>query len=306
MKALPFLRILCQSALFAILVSASGAQAAYSCNVSVSSVGVLYVQGGGNRVDAVGSVTLNCTRDVLLDASTLTYRIKASNGLNFNGDRRVRRGATADYLVYTLRRGTLGGGGVCNDINDWFAPATGATNVFVGTLDFLAGATASVTWGYCARVRGNQGAPASGVYTDTIQVFAQYPNNDAGALTATAAMSYTVGVDPQCVFNTFPTSMTFNYTSFSPTAQTVARNFNLRCSNGQTWTASIAPAAGVLLGLNYTMVPSPAVLTTGTGADQVVTITGTIPAGQAGTCATAQPTATPCTATQPTTVTITY
>ncbi len=266
-------------------VAAPQAWAAYSCNVTVNSVGALYVQ--GSNIDTTGTAILTCSRDVATDANTLTYRLKADNGLNNNGNRRVRLGATANYLTYTITRGTaVGGAAACANTSNWSAPATGTTNVITGTLNFGAAATASATWGFCIRVRGNQGAPTAGLYTDTLQVTGQYPNNNAGALTSSESLNYQVGVTNQCVFNLTPHPIVFNYTSFSPTAQTASQNFEVRCSNSLPWSVSIPSASGTLLGLNYTLVPSPA-SGTGTGADQVVTVTGTIAAGQAGTCSTA-------------------
>lgn len=277
------------------------AWAVYSCSVSATSIGMLYV---GSNVDANGTATLTCTR-AGTDANTLSYRLKADNGLNFDGNRRVRLNATADYLRYSLSRGTVAGGAAtCQDSSTWFAPATGTVDVITGTLNFGAALTQSVTWGYCLRVRvgsgGNPNSPTAGVYTDNVNIFAQYPNNDGGALTAPATITYQMAVSNQCVFNSFPATMNFSYTSFSPAPQVIAQAFNLLCSNALPWSVAVSPASATALGLNYTIAPSPA-SGTGTGNNQAVTLTGTIPANQSGTCATAN-----CTVTQNHTVTITY
>jgi hypothetical protein len=95
--------------------------------------------------------------------------------------------------------------------------------------------------------------------------------------------------------------MAFSYTSFSPSAVTATQAFVLRCSPGTPWIVSVDPAPSPLLGLDYSIAVSPA---SGTGlgnTGQTITLTGTIPAGQAGTCATGS-----CTATRTHTVTITY
>jgi spore coat protein U-like protein len=292
--------------LAALLLSITGlsAQAAISCNISTTSVGVLYVAGA--NTDTNGTVTLTCTRNPSTDPASITYRIKANNGNNFATNRRVRLGATTNYLTYFLRRGTVvGGAATCGNTSTWAAPATGTTNVITGTLTFGTGASsASAVWGYCVRVRGsvnpNPAAPAAGIYTDNVLITGQYPNSDVGVLTPSVPLTYTIGVNNQCVFNTFPTAMSFNYTAFSPTAQVLTRQFDLRCSNTLPWSIAISPASNVLLGLNYTIAASPAT-GTGTGSDQVITLTGTIPANQAGTCNAAT-----CTATQAHVVTITY
>ncbi len=279
---------------------ASPAWAAYSCNVTVSSVGVLYTMNPVNQ-DANGTVMLTCTRTAG-DANSLTYRIKADNGVNANGNqRRVRRGATNNRLNYFLRRGTaVGGAAACGNNSNWSAPSNGNNNVMSGTLNFGTALVASATWGYCIRMRGNQGNPTGGDYTDVVQVFAQYPGNNAGALTSSVSLNYSVGVGNSCVFNTMPGTLAFNYTSFSATPQIALQTFELRCNNALPWSLAVAPDTGTLLGLDYSLDLTPDA-GMGTGADQAVTLTGTLPADQAGTCASAT-----CSASQAHSVIITY
>lgn len=285
-------------ALLALL--ASPAWAAYSCNVAVNSVGVLYTTNPVNQ-DANGTVMLTCTRTAG-DANSLTYRIKADNGVNANGNqRRVRRGATNNRLNYFLRRGTaVGGAAACGNNSNWSAPANGNNNVMRGTLNFGTALVASATWGYCIRMRGNQGNPTGGDYTDVVQVFAQYPGTNAGALTSSVSLNYSVGVGNSCVFNTTPGALVFNYTSFSATPQIALQTIELRCNNALPWSLAVAPDTGTLLGLDYSLDLTPDA-GMGTGADQAVTLTGTLPADQAGTCASAT-----CSASQAHSVIITY
>jgi len=289
-----------RGALGLLAVLAGPASAAYSCNVSANSVGVLYTTSPVNQ-DANGTVTLTCTRTAG-DANTLTYRIKADTGLNANGNqRRVRRGATNNRLNYSLRRGTaVGGAASCGNNTNWLAPANGNNNVMRGTLNFGAALVASATWGYCVRMRGNQGSPTGGDYTDTVQVFAQYPGTNAGALTSSASLNYSVGVGNRCVFNTTPTTLVFSYTSFSAAPQVALQTFDLRCNNALPWSLEVTPASGTLLGLDYSLDLTPQA-GMGTGADQAVTLTGTMPADQSGTCATAA-----CSATQAHSLVVTY
>lgn len=282
------------------LAAAAPAHAAYSCNVVATSLGVIYARGGSNRIDATGTVTLTCTRDVAADANTLTYRIGVDYGDNWqNPNRRARRGASADYLRYSITRGaTAGGAATCADTSNWEPPVL-SPNVMNGTLNFGASATATVVWGYCMRVRGNQGNPTAGQYVDTLNVLAQYPATPFGAV-AIGPFTYTIGARNQCVLNTYPSDMVFNYNSFQATPQVVSQVFRLACNNNLPWSVAIAPAGGTLLGLNYTLAHTPA-SGTGNGNAQAITITGTMPAGQQGTCGTAQ-----CSASQTHTLTITY
>jgi hypothetical protein len=278
---------------------------AYSCNVTVNGTGVL-IDTYNSQQDSSGTLTLNCTRGSA-ESANLSYRIKADNGLNASGaQRRARRAATTDYLNYFLTRGTAAGGAAaCASATNWLEPATGNTNVITGTLAFGTALSASVVWGYCIRTPSINiltyffGATA-GVYTDNVNIYAQYPGVDGGALTPEVPLSYSIGVKEQCVFNSFPTSVNFNYTSFSATPQSDTEAFNLRCSNDLSWTAAVSPASGTALGLNYTLAVAPA-SGTGTGANQAITLTGTMPAGQTGTCGSAS-----CTAKIVHTVTISY
>ena len=284
------------------------AWAVFSCSLSSPSP-LNAVFAGAVNVDRNGSVVITCTRDPATDPATLSYRIKATDGTNLRAAapfHRVRRGATADYLNYSLRRGTaVGGAATCGGTTTWRSPATGVVNVITGNLAFAAGAaSASATWGYCIRVRsggGNLVAPTPGTYDDAFLITAQYPNNDAGALSPAVTAGYSVLVNSVCSFVSVPAAMTFNYTAFGP-QQSLARNFNLRCSRTLPWTLTVSPASNTLLGLLYNITLSRAG-GNGTGANQAITATGTIPANQAGTCAEADGT---CTATRAHTLTITY
>ena len=148
---------------------------------------------------------------------------------------------------------------------------------------------------------GSNGAPPTGGgYTDSIYIFGQFPDHDTGALTAAAPITYSVGVDNQCVFKSFPTTMAFIYTSFSAAPQVASQSFNLQCSSGLPWTAAVSPATATVLGLTYSVAVSPS-SAIGIGLNQLIALTATIPANQAGTCRSGT-----CTATQTHTVTISY
>ena len=279
-------------------MGSSPAWAVYSCSVTATSTGVLYI--APTPQDSQGVATLTCTREGA-DPNTLSYRLKADNGLNVNGtQRRVRLGVTANFLNYSLQSAAT-----CMNGSNWYAPATGTTNVVIGILNFGAALSQSVNVSYCLRTRvataGNPAAPTAGVYTDTVNIFGQFPDSDAGTLTAVAPITYSVGVNNQCVFNSSPTAMLFNYSAFSPAAQSSVSTFNLRCSNALPWTVTVSPASAAVIGLNYSIAVSPSATTIGTGADQPVTLTGNMAAGQAGNCALGT-----CTGTQIHTVTITY
>jgi spore coat protein U-like protein len=282
-------------------VLSHSAWAAYSCSVTVTSPTVAYNGATNANTNATGSAVLTCTR-ATTDANSLTYRLKADNGANINGTtRRARLGATANYLNYALTRSAT-----CGNASNWYAPVTGTTNVITGTLGFGTATLASVTLPYCLRVRGsttNALTPAAGAYTDTVNVSAQYPNSDTGALSPSVPLNYTANVSSACFFTSTPGNMTFNYTAFRTTALTATNNFNLRCTTALPWSVSVSPNVSTTAGLNYSLaVTTPATgAGTGNNANQNVILTGTMAAGQAGSCATAT-----CTGTRAHTITITY
>lgn len=298
-----------RSRLFAILRLLAGCtllalsplvHAAYSCTVTATSTGLLYET--PTPRDVTGTATLTCTRSSG-DANSLTYRLKADDGLFASGTspyRRTRLGSTSNYLFYSLRRS-----GTCNNNTNWRAPATGTTDVATGTLSFGTALVATASLSYCIRVRvgagGNAASPAAGVYTDTFNVFAQYPNSNAGALSPSTPVAMTMGVSNQCVFNTYPGSLVFNYIAFSASPQSTTTSFLLRCSSGLPWSVAVSPNPATLLGLRYTISPSPASGSGNGNTGQAVTLTGTMQAGQAGTCSGPN-----CSGNQSHTVTITY
>jgi len=89
-----------------------------------------------------------------------------------------------------------------------------------------------------------------------------------------------------------PSTLTLNYVSFAATPQTAVMNFTVDCTRGTTYTLGLSMTSGTLLGLNYTLALN-STSATGTGLAQPYTVTGSIPAGQAGTCSSST-----CTATQ--------
>lgn len=287
--------------LWGLLMLSPQAQAMYSCTVSATNASFLIDTFGGLYAAAqttTGSAILTCTR-ASSDANTLSYRLKATDGLYSDGQspyRRVRIGSSASYMDYALQRGSC----TSSNTTNWRAPLTGTTDVQTGTLSFGSSLVASATVNYCIRIPA-MWFPTAGQYTDAFEIFAQYPDSNTGALSASSVVNINAGMGEQCVFHTYPGSLVFSYTAFSASAQTASTGFVLRCNSSVPWSISVDPATTTLLGLRYQIVASP---TSGTGngsTGQAVTLTGTMQAGQAGTC-----NAPSCNGTQAHTVTISY
>jgi hypothetical protein len=280
------------------------AHAAISCTLSSTSVNLNYVNGQGTNANASGTITLNCTR-LAADPNTQTYWVSINFGSRTGTPRRVFRngGGTTnpdrlDVSIY--KSGTT---------TDWTNTGTARVN---GTLNFGAALNASVVLTYDFRVGSGQTGNTAGIYDEAF--IASLQLTTAGAVVATTTFTPTVSIIAQCFVGQVaagnaatgaisPSTLTLPYTSFSPANQTANMSFTVHCTRNTTYTLAIAPSSGTLLGLNYTLALSPpgTPAITGTGLAQSYTVTGTITSGQAGTCSTAT-----CSATQNTTLTVTY
>ncbi len=126
------------------------------------------------------------------------------------------------------------------------------------------------------------------------------------AATATGNFDVTINLTSKCEVASAPTAA-FTYTSFQTTAATFSSSFNIRCTNTLPITSVALDSSSVTdnatnLAYTLTMGAAPAA---GTGANQSITLSGSMAAGQAGTCATATCTNASATNKQRT-ITITY
>lgn len=105
------------------------------------------------------------------------------------------------------------------------------------------------------------------------------------AATASAQFDVTINLTSACEI-TAPTGATFNYTSLQTTDATFASNFTVRCTNGlpiSSIALDLNQVTDAATGLAYTLALSNAP-STGNGLAQTVNLTGTMAAGQVGTC----------------------
>jgi Spore Coat Protein U domain len=136
----------------------------------------------------------------------------------------------------------------------------------------------------------------------------------AQAATATSTFNVTVNLTPKCEITTAPGNLSLNYESFQTTDATASTSFALRCTSTLPYTLSVSAPTGPLVGLTYTLAVRNAGDTAaatggfGTGLTGAsFNVRATIASGQSGTCATAQTTATACSATDNArTLTVTY
>jgi spore coat protein U-like protein len=277
------------------------AKAAITCTLTATSVDLNYTNGAA-AANASGTITVNCTR-LSTDANSTTYWVSIDYGSRTGLSRRVFRhsgGTTnANRLDVNIYKNAT--------TTDWINTGTGRVN---GTLAFGAALSASTTLTYNFRVVAGQTGNNAGIYDETFITSLQLTT--AGAVVATTTFTPTVSIIAECFVGQVasgnaapgaisPSTLTLNYISFASTPQTGTMNFTVDCTRGTSYALALSPTAGTLLGLNYTLALSSAGAT-GDGRAQPHTVTGTIAAGQAGTCSTGA-----CTATQTgVTVTITY
>jgi Spore Coat Protein U domain len=284
---------------------------AFTCNVVVTSVTTTYSPTDPIENLSTGTYSVMCTR-VGSDPASLTYTLAANNGLQAGGgSNRVQFGGPSNRYSYELYRLSP-----YTSANRWQLSGTSTLNLrFEGTLSFGAVGTAAATVSsgampFTVRVPGSQPAGPAGAYTDTVGVVLR--DKAAGVSSADlqatpATFLVTVNTLNTCEISTPPGAINFSYTSFQTTAATASTTFYTRCTTGLPYSVAVdtLPASPASLDLVYSLgltpVTSPTSPATGSGLPQLFTITGTMPAGQSGTCASAT-----CTATQPRTITITY
>lgn len=288
----------------AAALAAGGAQAATTCSISASAPNVIFTGAVNN---SAGTITVTCTRDTNingLELQTVYVGISPAAGA---GRRLLRHGGgngNGDRLDASLFKN--------NTTTNWGDASSGER--VNSTMIFWWGvATASVTMDYDFRLP-NQAGKAAGIYSNVYTANLRLTAN--GAIESSTVFSPTASVPEQCFVGQVPSgneapgavspgNLVLNYNSFTNTAQTASTNFTVDCTLNTDYTLSITPANGTMLGLNYNLRLNNGQASwtglNGTGFAQPYSVTATIPANQAGTCATAT-----CSATQAATLTVTY
>jgi hypothetical protein len=113
--------------------------------------------------------------------------------------------------------------------------------------------------------------------------------SSAHATTATDTFNVSITLTSVCQITTVPAGASFTYSSFQTSAAAFSDSFNIRCTNTlpiSSVTLDQTSVTDSATNLAYTLalgtIPS-----AGTGATQTIPITGSMAAGQAGTCASA-------------------
>jgi len=266
-----------------LVVLLPAAARAFNCT-SVTSPGVSINYQTGTLVTVQSVFAVTCTR-AAGDPLTLTYSVKANDGLNTNNTKNRAKhasGATLEYDLYTS----------ASCATQWKKNTT-----ISDTITWPAGSTASMTkqTSYWACIVTGQTPSNSGLYADTVDLTVSYGNN--GQLPGIVQVS--LYAQPVCTVTSPPGNINLSYAAFGPQVAGSA-SIGVQCTSGMPYVLSTDVPEGVLNGLRYVLSLS-AVNPNGTGAPQAHTISATLPAGQAGTCAVGS-----CSATRTHTLTISY
>ena len=297
-----------QTLAIVLLLSVAPARAAITCSIGSPGFSALYDFITATPNDNMSSFTINCSR-LATDATTLNYIAFTDDGLYNNGANNRAKLTTANQFIKY----------------DFFTDATFAPNwsksnkCIIGSINFGSSLTALQTKNYYSRIPAAQTGIGQGSYVDTVTVYASYgATTCAQNATQDASGSFTVAISnvPACEISVPPGNVAFTYTAFQATAATANTTFSARCTTNLAYTMSLdrTPSSGVypgvVSGLRYglsigTTAGGAAILptTSFTGNSAVLPyfINGTMPANQAGSCASAT-----CTLSDPRTLTFTF
>jgi spore coat protein U-like protein len=269
----------CVLALLALL-HALDAQAAISCSVSTPGWTTIYDPLAANATRGSGILTVSCTR-ASGDSSTVNWAVALENS---KGEA-VQDGGTAKLKFLVFRDAAY--------LQKW-----GGSTTISGTINMGSSLTGSASATFYGQIAARQAAPA-GRYTD-LDPMTLYVNGIAQPGATTPLLTEII-IGAACRISAAPGTVQLNYTSFQAAPAQASTSFSVTCTSGMSYTMSLDATSGTLLGLAYSLAINPTGSQVGNGAAQAATITGTIAAGQSGTCSQAT-----CSATQTRTLTITY
>ena len=271
-----------------LLTAASiAAQGAITCTFSSTGWSTAYVPSTAATNITQASITVTCQRNAAGDGTTVNFTIASNNGLHAAGQQNRAQLNAANLINYEDYQNST-----CSTL--W---AANAASRISGSITALVGFTPkSTTVSYWGCVPGSQTGLAAGTYTDTVTMTLRY----GGATNPTATFPVTIVQPASCTISTAPGTVAFTYTAFQAAASNASTTFGVTCTNLLPYTMALDATTAVISGLQYTLGLSSAGAT-GSGVAQSYTISGTMPANQAGTCGTSS-----CAATQPRTITISY
>ncbi|HSI37586.1 MAG TPA: spore coat protein U domain-containing protein [Methylotenera sp.] len=284
---LKFIQLIVTTLLF---LSCSCTQAAIDCTVTSLGFATAYAPTGVVPNTTQGTMNLSCFRQLATDPTTLNYSIAVDNGIHSTSTQNRAQLNTSNRINYE----TYSDSG-CSTL--W---ASGTANRITGSMSLGGFAATNVTVSYWGCITTANQNVAAGSYTDTVTMTVR--NTTLGtSLQNTSTFPVTITNPATCAITSIGSVAFGTYAAFRATALTApTSNIVLNCTSGLPYSLALDTTSGVVIGLNYSLALS-VTSSRGTGPGQTHTITGTMPANQAGTCATGS-----CSGSDPHTLTITY
>lgn len=268
------------------------AQAAITCTAPVStgfSTAYNPTQASSNITQ--GTVTSTCTRSLAGDPTSIL--VAANTGLNPTGG--INQASFgANRIQYSGYRNSS-----CTGVlwTNWSIPGA----ITVTLLSITTAQPISVNFWGCITLAG-QAVPA-GTYTDAV-TFGVFTTAGA-ALSPQPTFTVSINNPATCTITSIGNVVFGTYTALQTTALIApTANIVLNCTTNLPYTLALDANNGVVSGLNYSLTINsltPPVSSRGTGPGQTHSLVGTMPANQAGTCATGT-----CASTNTHTLTVTY
>jgi spore coat protein U-like protein len=272
-------------ALAALVLLSTAAKATISCNVSSNGFNTAYDPALATMTTVQTSASVSCTRsDPTNDPSSIAYSIKADNGLYAAGiNNRARLSGSSEIKYDVFQNSTCA--------TQWKGNTT-----FSGTINFNVSPSNSHSYWGC--VIALQPGLAAGTYTDMITMTLTYGANPPS--TATGTFFANIAAPWACSLSSAPGTVAFGTYVAYGAAVTASTSFGVTCTNYMPYTVAVSPTGGTIAGVNYTLAPSVS-SNNGSGIQQVLSINGTMAAGQSGNCAIGS-----CSGTNAHTLTVTY
>ncbi len=278
---------------FASALVSQSAVAAIACAGGPLATSVSATTPLSGNLNFSGLISFTCTRLATPpDPLTQTIYIGINLGENPDGlggtDREMSRQTGAQQINYSIFRNATPSGAWTSGAGR--ALGNTATGGLQTAITFSAGATSQAfSFPYHVQVTAaNWGAAAApaGIYDDLGLLATLRLNNSTGTVQGSpASFGVTLSKPSHCYFSVLPGNISMSYTSLSTSPVTASSNYSINCTNSTTYTMALNSSNGVLVGLQYTLALSATGTRTGSGFQQNYTVNATIPAGQAGTCA---------------------
>ena len=224
-------------------------------------------------------MSFNCTRTAAGDATSIL--LTANDGIHPQGTQ--NRAQKTNRILYEAYKDSN-----CSAI--WTSKVV-ANFWTLNLLSIIGAQPVSVNYWGCIKL-ANQ-VVGAGNYTDTVtmQVLAATPLRTP--LSGTSTFPVSITTPASLAITTAPGNLAFVYAALGPTVN-VSTTFTTNGTLNLPYTMTLDANNGVVAGLTYDLqidAQTPPVKAVGSGAAQVHTIQGNMPAGQAGTCTTGSCTA---------------